>query len=139
MTASTEDLARRVERLERRLGGREMEERLAGDEDAVHRFWRRIPFGAWLKLSGPTFAVMALGFGLLWNAQQETMQRILEVEQSTTEGILEVHRSTTERILDVQQATTDRILHLQRSTTDRILEMQQQVLDLHRESRAGSG
>lgn len=116
-----------------------MPERVASDEDAVHRFWQRIPFGAWLKISGPTFAVMALGFGLLWNAQQETVRRILEVEQATTERILETQRATTERILEVQRETTGRILDLQESTTDRILAMQQQILDLHRESRAGSG
>jgi TolA-binding protein len=97
------------------------------DQD-VHAFWTRIPFGAWLKISGPTFAVMALGFGAMWNAQQATTQQILDLQQSTTQQILEL-----------QESTTDRILELQESTTDRILDMQQQILDMNRESRAERG
>lgn len=100
---TTEDLAARIERLEGIVAERSM----------THPFWDRIPFDAWLKLSGPGFAVMALGFGVLWNAQQQTA----------------------ERILDLQATTTDRILELQRDTTDRLLAMQQQILDLQRESR----
>lgn len=85
--------------------------------------WERIPFSAWLKISGPTFAVMALGFTALWNAQQATTQRIMELQESL------------QRILEMEQTTTDRILEMQRTTTDRILELQQQRLDLHAEER----
>ena len=105
-----EELAARVERLE------QIVEKLPMDRDAHHPFWDRIPFSAWLKLSGPAFAVMALGFGVLWNGQQQT----------------------TQRILDLQESTTDRILELQRTTTERLLGMQQQILDLQKQSRADS-
>lgn len=47
----------------------------------------RISFAGWLKLSGPTFAVMVLGFTLLWNAQQATNAQMLEL--SRTSGRLE--------------------------------------------------
>jgi len=118
MAMSIEDLTARVERLEHLFQERAMER--ASDTDRLDRLadriWARVPFSAWLKISGPTFAVLALGFMALWNAQQ----------------------ATTQRILDLQESTTDRILELQQSTTDRILEMQQQILDLQRETRAGS-
>ena len=79
MATSIESLAARVERLEQLFEGGEMAGPSASkriDPD-VQRFWARIPFSAWLKISGPTFAVMALGFGALWNAQQATTQQIL--------------------------------------------------------------
>jgi hypothetical protein len=126
MATSIEDLAARVERLERRLQERSMQRTPASDapDPLVRRIWSSIPFSAWLKISGPTFAVMALGFGVLWNAQQATTQRILDVQESTTARILEVQ---------------NRILELQESTTDRLLDMQQQILEMQREERAGRG
>jgi hypothetical protein len=83
MAPSTEDLAARVERLEHLFEEREMDRPSAPDrsDDDTHRFWARIPFGAWLKISGPTFAVMALGFGAMWNAQQATTQQILDLHR----------------------------------------------------------
>ncbi len=117
MTPGIDELAERVGRLERLF-----EEGGMSDHSDVHSFWSQIPFSAWLKISGPTFAVMALGFGVVWNAQQATTQQLIDLEERTTD-----------RILALQQATTDRILAHQRETTDRILEMQQQMLDLHRE------
>lgn len=156
MTASTEDLARRVEKLERLLGEADMGEHASEErDDLAQRFWRRIPFSGWLKISGPTFALMALGFGLLWDAQQETTQRILDLQDSTTSRILAVQQETADKILAAQQETSDkilasqrettarilevqeRIMEMQESTADRLLDMQQQILDLQRETRAG--
>jgi len=116
-----EALTARIERLEQIQEERAMERPARPDGIDVRRFWDAIPFGAWLKISGPTFAVMTLGFGVLWSAQQETTQRILDLQQSTTE-----------RILRMQAETTAKILVLQENTTDRILEMQRQILELHR-------
>jgi anti-sigma-K factor RskA len=123
MATNIEDLAARVARLER-----QQEERAMSQKPGVHSLWHKIPFSAWLRISGPTFAVMALGFGVLWNAQQETSLRILDLQQSTTD-----------KILALQETTTDRILEMQRTTTDRLLEMQQQLLDLQRDSLSERG
>lgn len=143
MTVSTEDLARRVERLEGLLGSRIGSRRLRERED-VHRFWRRIPFGAWLKISGPTFAVMALGFGLVWDAQQETTRQIMALQRETSDKILAHQRQITDRIIAHEQETAarvfeiqERILEMQESTTGRLLEMQEQILEIQRETRAG--
>ena len=65
MTTSSEDLATRVERLEHLFEEREMTRPNPAEGDGAHRFWARIPFSAWLKISGPTFAAMALGFAAL--------------------------------------------------------------------------
>jgi hypothetical protein len=141
MATSTDDLAARVERLEHLFEERTMDRPSASDrsEDDVHRFWARIPFAAWLKISGPTFAVMVLGFGALWNAQQATTQQIMDLQQSTTSRILELQESTAAKIFELQESTTDRILEMQQTTTDRMLDMQQQILDMNRESRAERG
>jgi len=127
MATNFEDLAARVDRLEHLFEERAMERAPATDElDRVaDRFWARMPFSVWLKISGPTFAVMALGFTALWDAQQATTDRILAMEQATAN-----------RILEMQESTADRIMQLQQSTTDRILDLQQQMLDLHREGGA---
>lgn len=154
-----ESLATRIGRLEQLLDERAMEpasrppsdqgaatNRDAGAEQGLHPFWDAIPFSAWLKISGPTFAVMALGFGTVWSARQETTQQILDLEQSTTDRILQMQRETsgeilrvqqetTAKILRAQQETTAKILALQESTTDRILEIQGRILDLERSRR----
>jgi hypothetical protein len=65
-----------------------MEHPVRREDSDVRHFWDAIPLSAWLKISGPTFAVMTLGFGVLWNAQRETTQRIIDLEQATTERIL---------------------------------------------------
>lgn len=147
-----ESLASRIRRLEQLFEERVMDPAAippshpdAADSGA-HAFWSAIPFGAWLKISGPTFAVMALGFGTAWSAQQETTRQILDLEQSTTDRILQMQRETSGEILRVQEETsgeilrvqeetTAKILALQESTTDRILEIQRQILDLERSRR----
>lgn len=42
----------------------------------------RISFTAWLQITGPTFATLLVGFGVLWNAQQVTTGDLLEVQRS---------------------------------------------------------
>jgi hypothetical protein len=118
-------------RLEQLQEVRAMERPVTREDPDVRRFWGAIPFDAWLKISGPTFAVMTLGFGVLWNGQQQTTQRIIDLEQGTTERILRMQEETTAKILALQESTTARIVELQESTTDRILEMQRQILDLN--------
>lgn len=41
----------------------------------------RISFGAWLQITGPTFATLVLGVSLLWNAQQVTHANLLEIQR----------------------------------------------------------
>ena len=91
-------------------------------DELVKRIWADIPLGAWLKISGPTFAVMALGFGCMWSAHQATTDRIIALQESTTQ-----------KILDAQDSMLERILEVERETTDRILELQQKMLEQHRE------
>lgn len=76
-------LERRMERLETDL--EELARTVARppatsrrDEDPL----ARISLGAWLRISGPTFAVMLSGFTLLWNAQQATSAQLLEVTRT---------------------------------------------------------
>ncbi len=152
MAANLEDLLARIERLE--AAEHEHEEAVVARPHEADRFWSHIPFGAWLKLSGPSFALMALGFGLLWNGQQVTTQRILDLQESTTDRILDlqeritdvqvstaqqinqVQRETAAQISAVQRETAAQIIQVQRETTDRLLEMQQRLIDLHREDRS---
>ena len=41
-----------------------------------------ISLAAWLQITGPTFAVMVIGFGLLWNSQQTMTAQLLQVTRS---------------------------------------------------------
>jgi septal ring factor EnvC (AmiA/AmiB activator) len=78
MVSANDELSLRVERLERdvrRLAGAAAVDRR---EDPVNR----ITFLGWLKLSGPTFAVMVFGFGLLWQSQQALSGQMLETSRS---------------------------------------------------------
>lgn len=38
-----------------------------------------ISFVTWLEISGPTFAVLLVGFSLLWTQQQATNSQLLEM------------------------------------------------------------
>ena len=126
---TTGDLAARIERLEQTMS----RAHLNADPFA------KISFAGWLKISGPTFAVMALGFGALWNAQQATTQQIMDLQQDTTQQIMDLQQVTTQRIFEMQEETAAKILALQETTTDQILGLQQQILDLHRASAAERG
>ena len=148
MAESLENLVQRVARLEQALQERDMAPRTERELD-VERFWARIPFSAWLKVSGPTFAVMAAGFGFLWNAQQETtlhitgVQReltaeIMRVQRETSAEIMQVQRELSAQIMEVQRETTAQIMAHQRTTTDQILDLQRQMLELHRSERGAS-
>ncbi len=131
MAESLETLLDRVARLEQLLEARDMTRPSDEAATAAH-VWNRIPFSAWLKISGPTFAVMAAGFGFLWSAQQETTARITEVQQELTAQILETQRETTAQIMAVQRESTAQIRELQQETTAQILEVQREILDLQR-------
>ena len=80
--ASTEDFGERLESIERHL---------AELDHAVQRTptypvpdpLERISPTAWLKVTGPVFAVMALGFGLLLNGQRTLGSNMLALQDST--------------------------------------------------------
>jgi septal ring factor EnvC (AmiA/AmiB activator) len=90
MVSANDDLSLPVERLERDL------RRLvdgpavpARPEDPVNR----LTFRGWLRLSGPTFAVMVFGFGLLWQSQQATTAQLQELTRSTSAQFTELNRA----------------------------------------------
>jgi len=97
--AMTEDFGARLERLEHHF---------AELADAMNRPstqpsadpLARISLAAWLKVSGPTFAVMVFGFTLLWNAQQTTNAQMLELSRTTgrLEGAIERLESSMEQL-----------------------------------------
>ena len=97
--AMTEDFGARLERLEHHF---------AELADAMNRPstqpsadpLARISLAAWLKVSGPTFAVMVFGFTLLWNAQQTTNAQMLELSRTTgrLEGAIERLEGSMERL-----------------------------------------
>ena len=43
---------------------------------------QRISLVTWLQISGPTFAALAFGFAVLWNAQQAQTGSLLELQRS---------------------------------------------------------
>lgn len=83
MEAASPDLTSRLGRLERDLEelARIMARRPAGSDSNGDPL-ARISFSAWLRISGPTFAVMVFGFTLLWNAQQTASAQLFEVTRT---------------------------------------------------------
>jgi len=97
--ATTEDFSARLERLEH--GFAEIAD--AMNRPSAHPSedpLARISLAAWLKLSGPTFAVMVFGFTLLWNAQQATSAQMLEMSRTMgrLEGAIERLDGSMERL-----------------------------------------
>ena len=77
---------------------------MASSEDFGARLDARISPSGWLAVTGPVFAALALGFGLLWNAQQTNTSRMLELNETTTAHLIELTR-TTARL----EATSERL------------------------------
>jgi prefoldin subunit 5 len=79
MATTHEDLSLRLDRLEHDV--RELSSALA--RPVASASMNDLSFRGWLKISGPTFAVMVFGFGLLWSAQQAQSAQLLEVTRIT--------------------------------------------------------
>jgi outer membrane murein-binding lipoprotein Lpp len=103
---TTQDLAARIERLEQTMS----RAHLNADPFA------KISFAGWLKLSGPSFAVMLCGFTLLWNSQETMRSQMLELNGATNTRMLELHDATDTRMLELHQSSTAQILELSRVT-----------------------
>ena len=113
--ASSEDFGARLERLEQRIEEMDrVESRSKADPSA--RVDARISPSGWLAVTGPVFAALALGFGLLWNAQQTNTSRMLELNETTNARMLELHKSTTARMLELHKSTTAHLIELTRTT-----------------------
>jgi hypothetical protein len=61
----------------------------------------RLSFVGWLKVSGPTFAVMAVGFTLVWNAQLALSGQILGAQESLSAQILAAQADTNAKLLEL--------------------------------------
>jgi hypothetical protein len=76
----------------------------------------KVSFAGWLKISGPSFAVMLCGFTLLWNSQETMRSQMLELNGATNTRMLELHDATDTRMLELHQSSTAQILELSRVT-----------------------
>jgi len=103
---TTQDLAARIERLEQTMS----RAHLNADPFA------KMSFAGWLKLSGPTFAVMLCGFTLLWNSQETMRSQMLELNGATNTRMLDLNESTNARMLELHESSTAQILELSRVT-----------------------
>jgi outer membrane murein-binding lipoprotein Lpp len=103
---TTQDLAARIERLEQTMS----RAHLNADPFA------KMSFAGWLKLSGPTFAVMLCGFTLLWNSQETMRSQMLELDGATNTRMLDLNESTNARMLELHESSTAQILELSRVT-----------------------
>ena len=112
--ATTEDFGSRLERLEHRLS--ELDDvlnRLPTQHTADPV--ARISPGSWLAVTGPVFAALALGFGLLWNAQQATNAQMLELSRTTgrLEGAIGRLDQSIQHLGDQVQRLSERVDRLQ--------------------------
>jgi len=103
---TTQDLVARIERLEQTMSRAQ----LNADPFA------KMSFAGWLKLSGPTFAVMLCGFTLLWNSQETMRSQMLELNGATNTRMLDLNESTNARMLELHESSTAQILELSRVT-----------------------
>lgn len=106
METTTQDLVARIERLEQTMS----RAHLNADPFA------KMSFAGWLKLSGPSFAVMLCGFTLLWNSQETMRSQMLELNGATNTRMLELHDATDTRMLELHESSTAQILELSRVT-----------------------
>lgn len=65
----------------------------------------KISCAGWLKVSGPTFAVMLCGFTLLWNSQETMRGQMLELNDATNDRMLQLHESSTAQILELSRVS----------------------------------
>lgn len=101
---SSEDFGARLEKLEQRIEEMDrVESRSKADPSA--RVDARISPSGWLAVTGPVFAALALGFGVLWNAQQANTSRMLELNETTNARMLELHKSTTAHLIELTRTT----------------------------------
>jgi hypothetical protein len=103
---TTGDLAARIERLEQTMS----RAHLNADPFA------KMSFAGWLKVSGPSFAVMLCGFTLLWNSQETMRSQMLELNGATNTRMLDLNESTNARMLELHESSTAQILELSRVT-----------------------
>jgi len=80
--ASTEDFGRRLESIERHLAELDQAVKRSPTQPRTDPMARISP-ASWLAVTGPVFAALALGFGLLWNGQQATNAHMLELSRTT--------------------------------------------------------
>jgi len=112
--STNDELAARLARMERdlqRLSGALRRRAASDDEPAL----RRISFSAWLKLSAPTFGALALGFTLLWNAQQATNAQLFELTRSVgrLEGSIASLDAGIDRLRDAVERLSERVARLE--------------------------
>ena len=53
-----------------------------GEQQAGDSAVNRISLVAWLQITGPTFVTLAIGFRLLWNAQQAQSGSLLALQRT---------------------------------------------------------
>jgi septal ring factor EnvC (AmiA/AmiB activator) len=111
MVSTNDDLSVRIERLERDV--RRLAE--AGPPTRRENLVNQLSFLGWLKISGPTFAVMVFGFGLLWQAQQANTAQLMELSRSTNAQIAELSRSTNAQITELSRSMNEQFAELNRA------------------------
>ncbi len=102
--ASTEDFGVRLERLERQFAEMDRVAQRSSTEPSA-RIEARISLRTWLAVTGPIFAALALGFGVLWNAQQVNTSRMIDLNGATNARMLELHKSTTAHLIELTRTT----------------------------------
>ena len=81
MASTNDDLSLRLDRIERDV--RELSQAVARPGRPSRRdLVNNLSFLGWLKISGPTFAVMVFGFGLLWTAQQANTEQLMGMNRT---------------------------------------------------------
>ena len=113
METTTQDLAARIERLEQTMS----RAHLNADPFA------KISFAGWLKVSGPSFAVMLCGFTLLWNSQETMRSQMLELNGATNTRMLELNEGINARVLELNEGIHARMLEFQTATNAQLLEL----------------
>jgi hypothetical protein len=112
--ASTDDFGARLESIERHLAELDQAVMRSPAQPASDPMARISPTG-WLKVTGPVFAVMALGFGLLWNGQRTLGTNMLAMQDSLHVAMREMQKSTHVQLIELTR-TTGRL----EATTDRL-------------------
>ncbi len=107
------DLAARIERLEQTMS----RAHLNADPFA------RISFAGWLKVSGPSFAVMLCGFTLLWNSQQTMRSQMLAPDGANNPRMLALNGANNPRMLALTEGVHARMLEFQAATNAQLLEL----------------